>query len=457
MLLALSALPMGAAYAGNVTSPTAVQNVQAEEECKGVVLDATGEPMIGASVVVKGKSGLGTVTDIDGNFTLRNVKKGETLRITSIGMTPVEVVYKGGVVNVTLKDDSQALNEVVVTALGMKRETKALGYAVTELKGDDLSRANTISPVSSLQGKVAGVDIAASDGGIFGATKIQIRGASTLKGNNQPIYVIDGVILDNNVSGSDDLNWTANPSDYGNELKNLNPDDFEAVSVLKGAAATALYGSRALNGAVVITTKSGKEYSVATLAGNNALVMKVANQEMTLELANPEKLEEVYVLAISANGSSDFDAYAVYDDASTSATSTFSPADWFGSYESGKEAQYGLSRIIRSAADTYSADDIDNRYNFRTYEYTMELDRTKMTKALTFKSKVNGAYPTILAVSKKGYKEPASGIENLTTGNGAQTVVGIYSLDGMKLNSLRKGINIIKMSDGSVKKVLVRK
>lgn len=258
MLLALSALPMGAAYAGNVTSPTAVQNVQAEEECKGVVLDATGEPMIGASVVVKGKSGLGTVTDIDGNFTLRNVKKGETLRITSIGMTPVEVVYKGGVVNVTLKDDSHALNEVVVTALGMKRETKALGYAVTELKGDDLSRANTISPVSSLQGKVAGVDIAASDGGIFGATKIQIRGASTLKGNNQPIYVIDGVILDNNVSGSDDLNWTANPSDYGNELKNLNPDDFETVSVLKGAAATALYGSRALNGAVVITTKSGK-------------------------------------------------------------------------------------------------------------------------------------------------------------------------------------------------------
>ncbi len=206
-----------------------------------------------------------------------------------------------------------------------------------------------------------------------------------------------------------------------------------------------------------ITTKSGKEYSVATLAGNNALVMKTANKELTLELANPEKLEEVYVLAISANGSSDFDVFAVYDDASTSATSTFSPADWFGSYESGSEAQYGLSRIIRSAADTYSADDIDNRYNFRTYEYTMELDRTKMTKALTFKSKVNGSYPTILAVSKKGYKESASGIENLTTGNGALTVVGIYSLDGVKLNSLRKGINIIKMSDGSVKKVLVRK
>ena len=116
-----------------------------------------------------------------------------------------------------------------------------------------------------------------------------------------------------------------------------------------------------------------------------------------------------------------------------------------------------MSRIIRSAADTYSADDIDNRYNFRTYEYTMPLDRSKKTKAFVFTSRNSGAYPTILAVSKKGYKGSVSGIENLTTGNGAQTVVGIYSLDGMKLNSLRKGINIIKMSDGSVKKVLVRK
>lgn len=206
-----------------------------------------------------------------------------------------------------------------------------------------------------------------------------------------------------------------------------------------------------------ITTKSGISYSVATLAGKNALVMKTVNNEEVLSLTTPENIEEVYFLAISANGSSKFDVCAVYDDMSRSATSTFSPADWFGSYASGNEAQYGLSRIIRSAADTYSADDIDNRYNFRTYEYTMSLDRSKKTKAFVFTSRNRGAYPTILAVSKKGYKEPASGIENITTGNGAQTVVGIYSLDGMKLNSLRKGINIIKMSDGSVKKVLVRK
>lgn len=149
----------------------------------------------------------------------------------------------------------------MVTALGLKREEKALGYAVTEVKGDELKAANTISPVAALQGKVAGVEISGSDGGLFGGTKIQIRGASTLSSNNQPIYVVDGVILDNGVSGNTTADWDAganNASDYGNELKNLNPDDFETVSVLKGAAATALYGSRGLNGAVVITTKSGK-------------------------------------------------------------------------------------------------------------------------------------------------------------------------------------------------------
>ena len=259
MLLALTSMAIGGgnnAYAGTVTAPGNAQNMQQDAECKGVVIDATGEPVIGASVVVKGKAGVGTVTDIDGNFTLKNVKKGETLRITSLGMTPVEVVYNGSAVKVTLKDDSKALDEVVVTALGMKRDAKALGYAMTELKGDELNQ-NLINPVQALQGKVAGVEINSSDGGMFGASKILIRGASTLNKNNQPIYVIDGVILDNGIV-ENDADWASGSQNYGNELKNLNPDDFETVSVLKGAAATALYGSRGLNGAVVITTKSGK-------------------------------------------------------------------------------------------------------------------------------------------------------------------------------------------------------
>lgn len=247
----------GIAHANEAPEVTSFNASQQQETCTGIVKDAAGETVIGASVVVKGTTN-GTITGIDGDFTLSNVKKGDIIQISFVGYQTVEIPYKGQPITVTLKDDTQTLDEVVVTALGLKREEKALGYAMTEVKGDELKAANTVSPVAALQGKVAGVEISQSDGGLFGAAKIQIRGASTMGNNNQPIYVVDGVILDNNVSGNDDLNWGANSNDYGNELKNLNPDDFETVSVLKGAAATALYGSRGLNGAVVITTKSGK-------------------------------------------------------------------------------------------------------------------------------------------------------------------------------------------------------
>ena len=245
----------GAAYAAPAPGINGIMNVQQDETCKGVITDASGEPVIGATVVVKGTQS-GTVTDLDGNFTLKGVKKGAVLRISYVGFESQEVVYNGKSLNITMKDDTKSLNEVVVTALGMKRETKALGYAMTELKGDDLDK-NLINPVSALQGKVAGVEISGSDGGLFGSAKILIRGASTLNSNNQPIYVVDGVILDNSVKEGD-ADWSTSDTDWGNELKNLNPDDFATVSVLKGAAATALYGSRGLNGAVVITTKNGK-------------------------------------------------------------------------------------------------------------------------------------------------------------------------------------------------------
>lgn len=259
MLLALAGVSStGVAYAVAVPEVDAIQSTQQQTStCTGVVKDATGETVIGASVVVKGTTN-GTITGLNGDFSLQGVKKGDIIQISFVGYQTQEITWNGQAIDITLKDDTQTLDEVVVTALGMKRAEKALGYAVTEVKGEELKAANTISPVAALQGKVAGVEIAQSDGGIFGATKIQIRGASSLSGNNQPIYVVDGVILDNNTSGNDDLNWTANPGDYGNELKNLNADDFASVSVLKGAAATALYGSRGLNGAVVITTKSGK-------------------------------------------------------------------------------------------------------------------------------------------------------------------------------------------------------
>ena len=255
MMLFLMGTTTGAAFANSTAGADDVKITQQSETATGVVKDGTGETVIGASVIVKGTTN-GTITDFDGNFSLPNVKKGDIIQVSFVGYQTFEAAWEGTPMNITLKDDTQTLDEVVVTALGMKRSTKALGYAMTEMKGEDLQN-NAINPVSALQGKVAGVEISSGDGGLFGSSKILIRGASTLGKNNQPIYVVDGVILDNSVKQGD-ADWSTSDTDWGNELKNLNPDDFETVSVLKGAAATALYGSRGLNGAVVITTKSGK-------------------------------------------------------------------------------------------------------------------------------------------------------------------------------------------------------
>ena len=220
---------------------------------RGSVVDQNGEPVIGATVKAAGTR-VGTVTNANGEFSFKAPANSQ-IEVSYIGFAP-QTMRASGNMNFVLSEDATGLSEVVVTALGMKREAKALGYAMTELKGEELD-ANLINPVQALQGKVAGVEVTSSDGGMFGASKILIRGASTLNKNNQPIYVIDGVILDNGIV-ENDADWASGAQNYGNELKNLNPDDFETVSVLKGAAATALYGSRGLNGAVVITTKSGK-------------------------------------------------------------------------------------------------------------------------------------------------------------------------------------------------------
>ena len=256
MMLALSSFAIGVgnvAHAGTVTAESALQNVQADAVCKGVVIDVTGEPVIGATVVVKGKAGVGTVTDIDGNFTLKNVKKGEVLHITSLGMAPIDVVWNGGSLTVTLKEDSNALDEVVVTALGIKRERKSLGYAIQDVKGDVLVNAHENNVANALTGKIAGVQITRSSNGPGGSSKIQLRGNNSITGLNQPLIVVDGVPMDNFTGASNNDFW--NPSaDMGNGLGDINPEDIESMSVLKGASAAALYGSRAGNGVILITT-----------------------------------------------------------------------------------------------------------------------------------------------------------------------------------------------------------
>ncbi|HLU92497.1 MAG TPA: SusC/RagA family TonB-linked outer membrane protein [Membranihabitans sp.] len=224
-----------------------LEEVSMPIDVTGRIIDVDGEPLIGVNILVKG-SGKGTTTDFEGQFTLDDVDDRDVLIISYLGYETQEVSIEGRTsLDIILQENAQTLDEIVVTALGIEREKKALGYSVTEVLGSELARASTVNPITALQGKVAGVQINTTAGGTFGNSRITIRGNSTFGANTQPIFVVDGVIMDNDVGGV-----------WGNQLKNLNPDDFESFSVLKGTAATALYGSRALNGVVIVTTKKGE-------------------------------------------------------------------------------------------------------------------------------------------------------------------------------------------------------
>lgn len=223
----------------------------------GAVVDTNGEPIPGANISIRGTT-IGTITDMNGNYTIKVPEKA-TLVFSFIGFTTQEIAIDSrSKINVQMASATLGIDEVVVTALNIPRDKKTLGYSMTEVDGNELAEVNTVNPVEALQGKSAGMSISGADGGLFGNTKIQVRGVSVLNSNNnQPIFVIDGVIIENDVSNVS-ADWSASSNDFGNQLKNLNPDDFESVSVLKGAASTALYGSRGINGAIVIKTKDGK-------------------------------------------------------------------------------------------------------------------------------------------------------------------------------------------------------
>ena len=256
MMLFLMGASTGAAYAASLVGVDDVKITQQSETATGTVVDAMG-PVIGASVVVKGTTN-GTITDFDGNFSLAGVNKGAILEISFIGYATQEVTWEGKALNITLQEDTQQLDEVVVTALGIKREKKALGYAMQEVKGDALIAARETNVANALSGKVSGVQIIRSSNGPAGSSKIQLRGSNSVTGLNQPLIVVDGVPMDNFTGAANNDFW--NPSaDMGNGLSDINPEDIESMSVLKGASAAALYGSRAGNGVILITTKKGRE------------------------------------------------------------------------------------------------------------------------------------------------------------------------------------------------------
>ena len=223
-----------------------------------VVSGEDGEPIVGASVKVSGTK-TGTITDVDGKFTL-NVPEGTKLVVTYLGMLPKTVnASVSGAMKIKLDPDNKVLDEVVVTAMGIIREKKALGYASQVLDAKDLNTSGTSSLASAMQGKLTGVDIRTSSGAPGASAQIVIRGARSFDGNNTPLYVVDGMPISSTPDFSTKESVTG--ADNASRTIDLNPDDIESINVLKGQAASALYGIRASNGVILITTKRGSKGS----------------------------------------------------------------------------------------------------------------------------------------------------------------------------------------------------
>ena len=268
-------------------------NIQAQQTMKitGTVVDATGEPVIGATVMQKGTNN-GTVTDMDGRYTI-DVPANAILVISYIGYTTQEVAASNSA-NVTLREDNHSLEEVVVTAMGIERKAKSLTYATQRVNGDELTRNKETNLINSLQGKTSGVNITPNSSGAGGSSKIIIRGNKSAQGNNQPLIVIDGMPMNNPTKSQ--VQSVYGGRDGGDALSNLNPDDIANINVLKGASASALYGSMAANGVIVITTKKGSSGRV------RADVSSTTTFEMPLDVP---QIQTRYGAAVSSSGTLD--------------------------------------------------------------------------------------------------------------------------------------------------------
>lgn len=259
MTLVIAAAPFQWTLAGNVSNaPASEFNAFVQQDgkttLKGHVTDENGEPLIGATVNVKGTEER-TVTDIDGNYTLRTSASHPTVIVSYLGYRNKELKASGSSsLDIIMQPDQQSIDEVVVTALGIKREKKMLGYSVQDIKADALNTTGDPSVTGALDGKVAGLQMNTASTGLGGSTKITIRGNSSLTDNNQPLWIVDGVPF------TDDQTSEASAYggyDRGGTSFDINPEDIESISVLKGPNAAALYGSRAGNGVILVTTKRG--------------------------------------------------------------------------------------------------------------------------------------------------------------------------------------------------------
>lgn len=246
----------------------------AQKEISGRIISEGDQQAVPFVNIIGLESRLGTSSDLDGNFTIIVEDKDTHLVFSAIGYEQDTVSISGTNMLIQLRPMAQNLDEVVVTALGIEREKKSLGYAMTEVKGDDLVKSNDVSVINKLSGKVAGLKVTSTNGGAGSSSRIILRGNNSITGDNQALIVVDGVPINNSTNSSSGAEWGGR--DYGNGVSDINSDDIESISVLKGASASALYGSQAMDGVILITTKKGKAGKKIGVSFNSNISMDKA-------------------------------------------------------------------------------------------------------------------------------------------------------------------------------------
>ena len=361
--------------AGRQSAPESQQpkTKVAPRKVSGTVVDEHGEPLIGATVSIKG-SNEKAITDLDGRYTITTDEANPTVVVSYIGYQDKEERVNGSTADLTLVPDSKSLNEVVVTALGIKREQKALSYNVQQIKGDELTNVKSTNFMNSLAGKVAGVTINASSAGMGGATKVVMRGPKSISQSNSALYVVDGVPITNTSNGGVDGGiYASQPGSEG--IADINPDDIESVNVLSGPAAAALYGSAAAQGVIMITTKKGAEGKVKVSISNST------------QFSNPFVMPEFQNEYVNAPGS-----ILSWGNKEQSAYGNYDPKDFFNtgsnvqnnvSVTAGSKTNQMYVSIGTTNATGIIPNNAYNRYNGTVRNVTKLLD-DKLTLDFNF-------------------------------------------------------------------------
>ena len=366
-VMALMMMPLSASaeVAGN--TPPQQSDEASVVTVQGTVVDATGLPLIGASVVEQGTLN-GTITDVDGKFSL-SVRNGAVLEVSSIGFKTEYVTVTGTApLNITLLEDTELLNEVVVTALGIKREQKALSYNVQAVDGDKLTAVKDANFVNSLNGKVAGVVINSSSAGPGAASRVVMRGSKSLDKDNNALYVIDGIPMFNVNSGNQDGGTMASQPG-SNSAADLNPEDIESISVLTGPSAAALYGYQAANGVILVTTKKGQAGKTKVTFSNNT------------SFSNPLMMYDFQ------NTYGNLEGNATSWGGKLETPTTFNPADFFNTgvdvingftFSTGTEKNQTYVSVSTTNSTGIIPTSEYNRYNF-SFRNTAKFAKDKLT------------------------------------------------------------------------------